>query len=208
VLKVTDVDSDHLSLAEITFTGGNYEKGHDELIFVDTLNISGFFNPDAGKLTLIGFATLAEYTSALRSVRYNYQLNLSEGQQGGPILAGARTLSLQVNDGQVVSEIKKRNVILETGVDLDIPTAFTPNGDGANETWNVLALSNAHQCENAVIKVYNKRGLLIFYSIGLEHQWDGSYQNEVLPTDTYYYTIDLKLTYAKRTFKGAVTLLR
>jgi gliding motility-associated-like protein len=207
-LNITDVDSDHLSLAEITFTGANYEKGRDELIFTDTANISGFFNPDAGKLTLIGFATLETYTHALRSVRYYYQIDFGEGESGGPILTGARILSLQVNDGQHAGEAKKRNIVLESGVDLDIPNAFTPNGDGANETWNVYALSNPHQCENADIRVYNKRGLLVFHSIGLETQWDGSYQNELLPTDTYYYTIDLNLTYAKRTFKGAVTLLR
>ncbi|MDH4092750.1 MAG: gliding motility-associated C-terminal domain-containing protein, partial [Cyclobacteriaceae bacterium] len=67
---------------------------------------------------------------------------------------------------------------------------------------------NANQCKNAVISVYSKRGLLLFQTTGLERQWDGTYHGETLPMDTYYYTIDLKLSYVKRTYKGAITILR
>ena len=208
IFEVEDVDNDHLNLAEISIGSDNYAKGFDELIFDNTANISGFFDAEAGKLLLIGYATLPEYTAAIRSIKYNYNLTIDENQNTPTILPGNRTLSFQVNDGQLLSELRKRNIIMETTVALDIPNAFTPNGDGANETWNVNALSNANQCRNAIISVYNKRGLLLFQTTGLERQWDGTYHGETLPMDTYYYTIDLKLSYVKRTYKGAITILR
>ena len=208
IFEVADVDNDHLNLAEISIGSDNYAKGFDELIFNNTANISGFFDEEAGKLLLIGYATLPEYTAAIRSIKYKYNLTIDENPNTPTILPGNRTLSFQVNDGQLLSELRKRNIIMETTVALDIPNAFTPNGDGANETWNVNALSNANQCKNAVISVYNKRGLLLFQTTGLERQWDGTYHGETLPMDTYYYTIDLKLSYVKRTYKGAITILR
>jgi gliding motility-associated-like protein len=205
IFEVDDVDNDHLNLAEVSLQA--YTKGFDELLFTNTPTISGFFDADLGKLVLIGYATLEQYRDAIRSVQYNYDLNLEE--QGSPgVLPESRTLFIQLNDGQLVSETRSRKIDLETNVEIDIPSAFTPNGDGANETWNVYALSNAHQCEDAIIKVYNKRGFLLFHTVGLEHQWDGTYNGEKLPVDTYYYTIDLKLSYAKRTYAGVVTLLR
>ena len=118
------------------------------------------------------------------------------------------SISFLVHDGQLESEPKKRKIMIETSVELDIPTAFSPNGDGANETWNVQALSNSERCKNAVIQVYDKRGLLLFQTVGLAKKWDGTYNSIVLPTDAYFYTIDLHLSYSKVTYSGVVTILR
>ena len=97
---------------------------------------------------------------------------------------------------------------METTVDIRIPSAFSPNNDTVNETWQVLALSNPQQCENARVRVYDKRGVLLFESRGIEKKWDGTYNGVLLPTDTYYYTVDLNLSYARRTYRGSVTLVR
>ena len=97
---------------------------------------------------------------------------------------------------------------METTAALDIPTAFSPNGDGANETWNIQALSNPDRCEDAIIRVYDKRGLLLFQAIGISEKWDGTFDGGVLPTDAYYYTIDLNLSYKNITYSGVVTILR
>jgi len=207
IFEVEDVDNDHLSFAEISIDS-NYHKGYDELLFNDTANIRGVFDVNTGKLSLIGYATLAEYSEAIRSINYNYRLSEGESGNGPGILPGNKTIFLYVHDGQQASESRKRDIIMETAVLLDIPSAFTPNGEEPNETWNVEALSNAHQCDEAIIRVYNKRGLLLFQSIGLEKKWDGTFNGEVMPTDTYFYTIDLKLSYTKKTYKGVVTILR
>jgi len=57
-----------------------------------------------------------------------------------------------------------------------------------------------------VIKVFNHRGLTVYESTGFENPWDGTFKGELLPVDTYFYTIDLKLLNQK-TYKGTVTIL-
>jgi gliding motility-associated-like protein len=48
----------------------------------------------------------------------------------------------------------------------------------------------------------------MFETIGFDKEWDGRYNGELLPPDTYYYTIDLNLTYINTNYKGIVTILR
>ena len=205
-LEVDDIDSDYLSFAEIGFLDGTYSRNYDQLQFVNTTNLRGVFDLDNGRLSLIGYAPLSEYQDAIRSVKYYYNLN---EQPGTPQpLPGNRTFYVNVHDGQKASDSLSRNIIMDTNVTLKIPAAFSPNDDEVNETWQVIAVTNADQCENAVVKVYDKKGLLLFQSIGIKKEWDGKYNGELLPVDTYYYTVDLKLSYTTKTYRGAVTLLR
>jgi len=95
---------------------------------------------------------------------------------------------------------------METKIALDIPNTFTPNGDSANDTWRISS-ANKSQLKQAVIRVYNKRGLLLYETTGFEKEWDGIADGQVLPMDTYYYIIDLHLSYMKQTYKGIVTIL-
>ena len=78
VFDVEDVDNDYLSFAEVGIKTNVYTKGYDELLFANTANIRGVFDADSGKLSLIGYATIAEYRDAIRSVKYNYRLNSDE----------------------------------------------------------------------------------------------------------------------------------
>ncbi|MEP6735475.1 MAG: tandem-95 repeat protein, partial [Chryseolinea sp.] len=207
IFEVKDIDNDNLSFAEVGVDHRMYKKGYDQLLFQNTANIRGIFDADSGKLSLIGYASIQEYQDAIRSIKYNYDLNETEPGQPS-VLPANKTVYFFVHDGQKASQTVKRKIIMETNVSIKIPTAFSPNDDNVNETWQVIALSNAEQCENAVIRVYDKRGLLLFQSVGIDKQWDGKYNGQLLPTDTYYYTVDLMLTYAKKTYKGAVAIVR
>ena len=133
---------------------------------------------------------------------------MTQDEFGDPseILSGTRTFYIYVHDGQHASVTHERQISMETKVSLDIPTAFTPNGDKANDTWRVQA-TNKDQMEKSVIRIYDKRGVLLYEDIGFKKEWDGSLNGKVLPMDTYYYTIDLNLSYMKKTYKGAVTIL-
>ncbi|MBA4054390.1 MAG: hypothetical protein C0490_06750, partial [Marivirga sp.] len=115
-IDVLDVDNDHLSFAEISMGTENYSKGSDELLFTNTANIRGIFDVDAGKLSLVGYATLSEYKEALRSVTYHYQLPDEEGGAGTTILPGDKSLLITVHDGQQQSEYKVRGIVMETEV--------------------------------------------------------------------------------------------
>lgn len=87
---------------------------------------------------------------------------------------------------------------------LDPPSAFTPDGDGYNDTW---ILQNIENYEGAVIKVFNKWGKIIYESGHVYMPWDGTFNGKVLPTATYYYMIDLNNVSGK-TYAGPVTIVR
>ena len=71
-----------------------------------------------------------------------------------------------------------------------IPNAFSPNGDGINDTWifkpsNVLAQSTT--------QVFNRYGQLVFSSTGNSRPWDGTMHGRPVPAGSYYYIIDPRI---------------
>ncbi len=202
---INDVDSDHLTLAEIGFDSSNYSEVNDELLVDDSTNIRVVYDP-TGVLFLVGHATLQEYEKAISSLRYNYRMTYDEAGNPSEIISGPRNIYITLHDGQHVSERYEKQITIETDVALDIPNTFTPNGDNSNDTWKIRS-SNLSQLDEAVIRVYNKHGLLLYEAIGFENEWDGVANGQTLPVDTYYYTIDLRLSYMKQTYKGIVTIL-
>jgi gliding motility-associated-like protein len=83
------------------------------------------------------------------------------------------------------------------------PTAFTPNGDGINDIWNIEGLQYFLGC---TVMVYNRSGQLVFQSVGYSRPWDGKYGGRNLPVGTYYYVINLKNS--SPSIAGSVTIIR
>ena len=86
---------------------------------------------------------------------------------------------------------------------ITVPTAFTPNGDGVNDYWNIAHLSEYPSC---TVDVFNRGGQLIFHSMGYGKPWAGTYNGASLPTGTYYYIIDLRD--GRQKLSGEVTIIR
>ncbi|HYG18417.1 MAG TPA: tandem-95 repeat protein [Ohtaekwangia sp.] len=201
---VTDVDSEYLLLAEISFRPESYQADHDELLYENTGNIRGIYDGQSGILSLIGHATTAEYTSAIQSIRYNFN---TAGDTA--FTAAGKGILVTLNDGQSVSAVYEKRIELAERIGLEIPNAFTPNNDAANDTWQIKVVDGENGgFENALVRVYDKRGLLVFQAAGLDGAWDGRFNGEILPADVYYYTIDLNLPYADTSYRGAVAILR
>lgn len=200
-VTITDVDDESLFFAAISFAPGQFQPGADELMLDSAHSIRAVFDRNEGTLIMIGEASLMEYQQVIRSVQYNF---IPGDTARSP---RSKTLYFEVNDGQQVSEVQERMISFTEQVDLDIPTAFTPNNDNANDTWRVKPLNNAVFDDRSIIRVYNKRGVLVFESTGFEHEWDGRLRGERLPADTYFYTIELDSPYFSKRYKGVVMIL-
>lgn len=73
--------------------------------------------------------------------------------------------------------------------ELYIPSAYTPNGDGINDEWEIR---NIQLFPNATVQVFTREGTLIFESKDYTSSpWEGIHQGRNLPSDTYPYKIDL-----------------
>ena len=70
---------------------------------------------------------------------------------------------------------------------IEVPNAFTPNGDGINDFWNIKSLTDFPQC---LVSVYSRNGSLVFQSRGYAKPWDGTYNGSPVPTGTYFYIIN------------------
>jgi gliding motility-associated-like protein len=92
-------------------------------------------------------------------------------------------------------------LITNTGVPcLEIGGIFTPNGDGTNDSWLIPGIEFY---PNAKVEIYNRWGQQLFLSNGYSIPWNGSYNNEPLPTGDYFYIIDLG---NGSPIKGSITL--
>ncbi|MDA9761261.1 gliding motility-associated C-terminal domain-containing protein, partial [Flavobacteriaceae bacterium] len=76
-------------------------------------------------------------------------------------------------------------------IDINVSQAITPNGDGVNDTWFINNIVNYPNC---IIRVYNRWGQEVFYTVGYQNDWNGHYENKSgsLPDSaSYYYQIDI-----------------
>lgn len=86
---------------------------------------------------------------------------------------------------------------------VNVPNAFSPNGDGINDRWQ---LSNLADYPGATVEVFNRYGQRVFYSNGYTNSWDGTVSGKPLPVATYYYIIHLKNGFKPIT--GSVTIVK
>ncbi|GEO09455.1 gliding motility-associated C-terminal domain-containing protein [Segetibacter aerophilus] len=84
-----------------------------------------------------------------------------------------------------------------------VPNAFSPNGDGVNDTWNIKALASYDSYE---LSVFNRYGQKVLSTKNYSTPWDGTFNGKPLPVGTYYYLLDLQLGLPK--LKGYVVILR
>jgi gliding motility-associated-like protein len=101
----------------------------------------------------------------------DYALEIGTGKPGGP---GCRTLA----------SLKVFNTL-----PLKAPNAFTPNGDGLNDTWKLVGILKYAKVS---VRVFNRWGAQVFQDLeGYKVPWDGTYNGSVLPAGTYYYLLEL-----------------
>lgn len=203
-LEVIDPDGDKITYAEVGFAENNYRYGRDVLIYNNSESslIDGIFDANRGLMVLFGTASAADYTEAIRSIEYNYIKT-----EGTTVTDSVKTVYFYVKDGESQSETKTRAITMISRIELDIPNCFTPNGDDVNDTWQIKVTNTSDEYKDALIRVYNIRGLVVYEATGLDKAWDGKLEGTTLPSDTYYFTINLNLTYTRATYKGIVTIL-
>jgi gliding motility-associated-like protein len=97
---------------------------------------------------------------------------------------------------------------------LEIPSAFSPNGDGINDNWDITnpleeseAISEIYP--NLIIEIYNRAGQKVWNSTkGYSEEWHGENNFGIqLPTDSYYYIIFLNNESGVK-MQGIITIIR
>jgi len=88
---------------------------------------------------------------------------------------------------------------------VDVPNAFTPNGDGVNDLVTVKGFG----IQKMDWRIFNRWGTPVFRTGNISQGWDGRYKGLLQPQEVYVYVLDITFTdgttYRK---KGDITLLR
>ena len=99
-------------------------------------------------------------------------------------------------------------------IKIEVPNVFTPNGDGINETWQLLVHNFNYTINNFQCSVYDRWGIKVFEADNISDEWNG--KNRIglaCPSGSYYYLIKLTPSNSKgsieeKDFKGFVELIK
>jgi gliding motility-associated-like protein len=97
---------------------------------------------------------------------------------------------------------RTRVEVTVTSSAISIPSSFSPNGDGINDTWLIKGLENHARPE---IVIVNRYGAKVYQSSSYQIPFDGKLNGNLLSPGVYYYMI--KLGIECRPVSGSVTLL-
>ncbi|MCY7311023.1 MAG: gliding motility-associated C-terminal domain-containing protein, partial [Chitinophagaceae bacterium] len=99
--------------------------------------------------------------------------------------------------------VNEDQVFVKVVAGIFVPTGFTPNNDGKNDSWRIPYLDPQM---GATVNVYNRWGQLIYQAIGTEVNWDGKLKGIPQPSGTYVYQIHF--TNGSPQMKGTVSIIR
>ncbi len=89
-----------------------------------------------------------------------------------------------------------------------IPNAFTPNGDGENDFWQIFG--NMNGIKQFEIMLFNRIGEKVFDSTDLYFKWDGLYRGEKVPPGVYVYHAKFVWlnNHTDNKYTGSLTVIR
>ena len=93
----------------------------------------------------------------------------------------------------------------ETNNILNLPNAFTPNGDGVNDVFRV----QGQNIKTLNGKIFNRWGQELFTWSDVNDGWDGKYNGKDAAEGTYFYVVTVEFVDGEvRNFTGSVLLTR
>lgn len=114
------------------------------------------------------------------------------------------TVTASTIDGCEAKDDIKVRVFVKA--DINVPNAFTPNRDGRNDKFKMIAVGIR---ELKYFRIYNRWGQLVFSAQSLSDGWDGTVNGSVQQTGTYVWNAEV-LDYNGNVIRksGTVTLIK
>jgi gliding motility-associated-like protein len=122
----------------------------------------------------------------IRSYRWSPPTDLSNDTMATPVASPLSDIVYTLTATDVLGCSGSSTVSVRVIPAVIVPNAFSPNGDGINELWEVL---NLRSYIRPVISVYDRWGRMVYRTYGYQ-PWDGNSGGKPSPVGTYYYVIN------------------
>lgn len=129
-----------------------------------------------------------------------------------PTTPGSVVYTLSLADGAtgcVATDSIKLNIVDPATLECEVaflPKAFTPNGDGLNDTYGI---SNPFALQELVsFEIFDRWGNQIFYTNNVFDKWDGTYNGQPLNPGVVMYKVIHVCNKVEYVESGTVTILR
>ena len=114
--------------------------------------------------------------------------------------------NIEITDSIGCTVTDKQTVWLFVGSDVYLPSAFSPNTDGANDLFKPFYV-NIYRLH--YFRIFDRWGKLLFETSDMNKAWDGTFNGQKLPVDTYAWVILGNGENGKEVIrKGNVTLIK
>lgn len=113
---------------------------------------------------------------------------------------------IQIKKGNCQSAAWTFHIRIKKAAGLFFPTAFSPDGDGRNDTWKPITDGSF---EIYTLRIYNRLGQLVFESGNPATGWDGRLKGQHQPSGNYIWILEAKdRTNVQLRKKGQLLLIR
>ncbi|MEM9855924.1 MAG: gliding motility-associated C-terminal domain-containing protein [Bacteroidota bacterium] len=103
-----------------------------------------------------------------------------QGQSESPTY---RIVAISASDSTVQSV--SNEIALHLPLRIYLPSAFSPNGDGLNDTFGPVG----EGIDQFKLTVYNRWGEVVFHSQDIAEKWDGRHKGTPVPFGSYNYEV-------------------
>lgn len=104
---------------------------------------------------------------------------------------GVDEVMYMIESAACENSISTITFVVGDGAACQVPSIFTPNGDGINDFFIVPCLLDIDTYPLSQVIIFNQWGDEVFRSgVPYESNWDGTYDGADLPAGTYFYVID------------------
>jgi gliding motility-associated-like protein len=197
---------------DVTITDANNCTANQTVIILEPLPVIISTTPSVTEVKLGESLALVTTTNHSGTTTYNWQpsFGLTCYDCANPVFNGVynATYTVTATTDKGCTGSDEVTVTVIPNYDVFVPNAFTPNGDGNNDTWKFFGnLSGVKQMN---IKVFNRIGEKVFESNDINFEWDGNYSGKSAPNGVYTYTATFVWlnNHSDDRYKGTVTVLR
>ena len=172
------------------------------------INVHSFPVADAGpdRVYIKGYPVTITATATGENISYSWSpsLYMSDPTSLSPVVTPPVDIVYTLSVQSAFSCTSKDDMKVKAVGGLFIPNAFTPNGDGINDRWNIPYLDIGFDAD---VKVFNRWGGIVYHASAAKVSWDGTLDNIPQPSGVYIYVITFKDLILPE-IKGVLTLIR